>query len=501
VFIPGLAERMFPRKSSQDPLLLDEVRRRVHAALTTRGDQSRRERLLLHLAVGAATERLYVSYPRLDVAEGRARVPSFYALDVLRGATGTIPGHDAMASAAAQAGDPSLAWPAPRDPKLAIDDQEHDLAVLRQLLDARDPGSVRGHAQYLLRLNAALRRSVTERWGRGQPRWTQFDGLIRVSERTRPTLERQRLGRRPYSLTALQKFAACPYQFLLSAIYRLEPLQQPQPLQRLDPLTRGSIVHRMQAVTFRELERLGRLPVTNDNLGAAAAVLDETIERVASEYREMLAPAIDRVWREEIAVIARDLRGWLRRVAEEGGTWVPRYFELGFGVRMTEERDPRSREDAIRIDDRFVLCGSVDLVEEHRQTGVLRVTDHKTGKDRTSESLVIGGGSTLQPVLYAMAVERMTERSVTESRLFFCTATGGYKERPVALTPENRRLGAEALEIIDRSIELGFLAAAPNKGACHWCHFHAVCGPNEEQRIGRKPKDRLRDVLELRTRP
>src|SRR5687767_13133998 len=507
VFVPGLAERMFPRKSTQDPLLLDEIREQLNAdpageatvgrapagRLATRGDQSRRERVLLHLAVGAASERLYVSYPRLDVAESRVRVPSFYALDLLRGATGAIPDHETLAAAAAAAGDPTLAWPAPRLPELAIDDQEHDLSVLRLLLDATDPASVRGHAQYMLRLNQALRRAVTDRWGRGQPQWSHLDGITRVSAGTRAALDQQRLGNRAYSLSALQKFSACPYQFVLSAIYRLEPAEQPQPLQRLDPLTRGSIVHRMQAEIFRALQRRNWLPVTVELLGAAMPVLEEVVAGVAEEYRERLAPAIDRVWQEEIAVIARDLRGWLRRTAEEGGAWVPRYFELAFGLPPSDDRDPRSAPEAVRIDGRFVLRGAVDLVEEHRETGALRVTDHKTGKDRTKDTLTIGGGGTLQPVLYSMAIEQITGRDVVESRLFFCTSAGGYSVRPVALTAQSRRMGVEALEVIDRAIEIGFLAAAPNEGACLWCDFRAVCGPNEAPRVARKPKDRLRD--------
>jgi CRISPR/Cas system-associated exonuclease Cas4 (RecB family) len=514
VFVPGLAERMFPRKSAQDPLLLDDTRERLNAdaalaghdagperRLVTRGDQSRRERVLLHLAVGAASERLYVSYPRLDLAESRIRVPSFYALDVLRGATGTVPDHETLAAAAAAIGDANLAWPAPQLPELAIDDQEHDLSVLRRLLDASDPGSVRGHAQYMLRLNPSLRRSVTERWGRGQPQWSHFDGLTRVSDATRSALDEQRLGKRRYSLSALQKFAACPYQFLLSAIYRLEPAEQPQPLQRLDPLTRGSIVHRMQAEIFRALKRDAALPVTVEGIEAAVLVLDQVVARVAEEYRERLAPAIDRVWREEIAVIARDLRGWLRRVAEDGGPWMPRYFELAFGLPPSDERDPHSAAEPVLIDGRFILRGAVDLVEQHRDSGALRVTDHKTGKDRTKENLAIGGGGTLQPVLYSLAVEQVTGQPVTESRLFFCTSAGGYKVRPVPLTPQNRRMGVEALEVIDRAIETGFLAAAPNDGACVWCDFRAVCGPNEEMRVARKPIDRLRDLFELRSRP
>jgi CRISPR/Cas system-associated exonuclease Cas4 (RecB family) len=419
----------------------------------------------------------------------------------MRGATGRIPDHEQLARAAAAAGDATLAWPAPARPELAIDEQEHDLAVLRTLLDAPDAAAGRGHAQYMLRLNAALRRSVTERWARAQPRWTPFDGLTAVTERTRAALAAQRLGARPYSLSALQRFSACPYQFVLAAIYRLEPAEQPRPLQRLDPLTRGSMVHRMQAVLLRTLDRRGVLPVTPATLDAALAELEEVIVAVAGEYRERLVPAIERVWDEEVAVIARDLRGWLRRVAEEGGGWIPRYFELAFGLRIGEERDPRSAPEPVTIDGRFVLHGSVDLVEEHGDTGALRVTDHKTGKDRTKEGLVIGGGGTLQPVLYSLAVERMTGREVTDSRLFFCTSAGGYRSRPVPLTPPARRLGIEALEVVDRAIELGFLAAAPQEGACTWCDFRPVCGPNEAQRVTRKPDDRLRDLLELRSRP
>ena len=530
VFLPGLAERMFPQKPRQDPLLLDAARERLNAGLEgpidtniadrrttlpfnadpqgprrpglpTRAERGRRERLLLHLAVGAATGRLYVSYPRLEIAEGRARVPSFYALDVLRGATGRIPDHETLARGAAEAGDPSLAWPAPADPDRAIDDQEHDLSVLRALLDARDPDAVRGHAQYILKQNPALRRSVTDRWARAEKTWSHFDGITRVNDRTREALAAHRLGKRPYSLSALQRFAACPYQFLLGAIYRLQPAEQPHPLQRLDPLTKGSLVHRMQASFFRELENRGALPVTPESVDTALAILDEVMEAVANEYREDLLPAIDRVWREEVAAIARDLRGWARTVSTDGESWMPRYFEFSFGLLIDDDRDPRSVRDPVTIDSRFILHGSVDLVEEHRQDGTLRVTDHKTGKDRTRPPLAIGGGAVLQPILYSMVMEQVTGKKVVESRLSFCTSAGGYKAQPAKLDAVSRRSGIEALEIVDRAIERGDLAAAPAEGACTWCDFRPVCGPNEEERVSRKPQDRLRDLAELRSRP
>ncbi|MFI5077234.1 MAG: PD-(D/E)XK nuclease family protein, partial [Vicinamibacteria bacterium] len=391
VFVPGVAERVFPQKSRQDPLLPDAMRARLSDRLETKADRSGHERLLLHLAVGAATERLYLSYPRLDVAESRVRVPSFYALDAVRAVTGRIPDHEELAAAGARAGNATLAWPAPSEAGDAIDAQEHDLAVLRGLLDSGSGEQVRGQAQYLLRLNESLRRTVTERWARTAPKWTQYDGLVRITDRTRAVLAAQRLATRHYSVSALQRFAACPYQFLLGGILRLRAAEQPEPLRRLDPLTKGSIVHKIQAVTMRALRDQQRLPMTAESLPAALATLDGSIGQVADEYRERMVPAIDRVWREEIAAIARDLRGWLRHVAADEA-WEPRYFELAFGLSADPDRDQRSVPEPVLVDGRFPLRGAIDAIDVHRQTGVLRVTDHKTGRDRHKDTLVIGGG-------------------------------------------------------------------------------------------------------------
>ena len=97
-FVPGLAERLFPQKLREDPLLLDDLRREIGAELTLQDDGAEHERMLLRLAVGVATERLYVSFPRIETAEARARVPSFYALEVMRAVTGRIPDHQQLDS-------------------------------------------------------------------------------------------------------------------------------------------------------------------------------------------------------------------------------------------------------------------------------------------------------------------------------------------------------------------------------------------------------------------
>jgi ATP-dependent helicase/nuclease subunit B len=421
----------------------------------------------------------------------------------MRAITGEIPDHRKLATGAAEEAGASLAWPAPKDPARAIDDLEHDLASLKPLLDSRDPAAVRGQARYLLDLNTALARSIRSRWARAHKAWSKSDGLIQVSPGIRSAIDKERLANRPYSLSALQRYSTCPYQFLLATIYRLEPREEPEPLVRLDPLTRGSLFHRAQAEFYRAMQQKGALPVTRAGVAEASRVVEDALVRAAAEYEELLAPAIPRVWRDEIDELRRDLGIWVQKMAPRNdvndvGAWVPEYFEFSFGL-SDEGRDPRSLKDPVTIDGRFVLRGSVDLIERSPSGDVLRVTDHKTGKNRSNRDLIVGGGAVLQPVLYSAAVEQGLGKPVAAGRLYYCTTPGGFADHAIKIDDYNRNQGLQVLTIIDRAVELGFLVAAPAERACTWCDFKPVCGPREEERVANKAPDRLADLENLRS--
>jgi ATP-dependent helicase/nuclease subunit B len=504
VFLPGLAERIFPQKPREDPILLDALRRDLNAVsghdqpLATQDDRAHRERLLLRLAVGAARRRLHLSYSRIEQTEARPRVPSFYALEVARAITGRVPEPQRMEREAAAAGGARLAWPAPEEPARAIDEVEHDLATLRALLAS---GEARGRARYLLELNDSLARSLRTRWSRWHHRFTPADGIVRVTDGIRETLAAARLAARPYSASALQKFSACPYQFFLSAICRLEPRQEAASIVELDPATRGHLFHRVQADAMRAFAAEGRLPLTPEAIGPARATLDRTLDRVAGEYRELLAPAIQRVWQDEIESMRADLRMWLEQSAAAQAVWEPIAFELAFGLPRDPQNDPRSVEAEVALPEGYRLRGIVDLIERKRGGSELRVTDYKTGRDYTRRNLVVGGGEMLQPVLYGLAVERLLAARVVESRLYYCTRTGGFSERPVPLSAESRSRGTEVLALIDRAIGAGFLPAAPRARVCGFCDFRDVCGPHEEARIRQKDPARLEELRTLREWP
>ena len=164
VFLPGLAERIFPQKPREDPILLDALRRDLGARRSRRRTSGAiASACCSGSPSGAARRRLHLSYSRIEQTEARPRVPSFYALEVARALTGSVPEPQRMEREAAAAAGARLAWPAPDDPARAIDEVEHDLATLRALLAS---GEARGRARYLLELNDCLARSLRTRWAR-----------------------------------------------------------------------------------------------------------------------------------------------------------------------------------------------------------------------------------------------------------------------------------------------------------------------------------------------
>jgi ATP-dependent helicase/nuclease subunit B len=503
VFIAGVAERMFPRKIVEEPILLDGVRNQISDRLQNNQSRLGDERLAMAIAVGAAERKICFSYPRLDLDQARPRVPSFYALEALRAAEGVLPDFAALARRAETATNARLGWPAPADTAEAIDEAEYDLALLEGL-SAR-PEESAGAARYLVTVNPHLARALRNRFQRWSRNWTAADGLLNQSETVQAVMAAHKLGARSYSPTALQDYARCPYRFFLRAIHRLSPREVPAAIDELDPLQRGSLFHDAQFELFERLRELGLLPVRSGNLEAAWEQLDAVLLDVAARYQDELAPAIVRVWEDGIASIRSDLRDWLRRASEDDAGYVPWRFELSFGLAGRPERHHKDTESvslAVPLDCGIQLRGSIDLVELH-SSGLARVTDHKTGRPEGKKGEVIRGGKSLQPLLYALAAEKLLagKAEVNAGRLYFCTSNGGFTSREVVINERTRDLAVQIAGEIGEALSRPSLPAAPEKDGCTYCDYRIVCGPYEEVRSAGKPRERIESLLALRELP
>src|SRR6185295_5568456 len=120
----------------------------------------------------------------------------------------------------------------------------------------------------------SLGRSLRARAWRWKSKWSYADGLVDPGDLARPALAANGLTKRPYSASALQQFAVCPYRFLLHAIHQLRPRETPLALEQMDPLTRGALFHSVQRDLFTELGAAGLLPANRKNVGQIRDIAD-----------------------------------------------------------------------------------------------------------------------------------------------------------------------------------------------------------------------------------
>jgi ATP-dependent helicase/nuclease subunit B len=491
VFVPGLAEKLFPQRVVEDPLLSDRSRARIDDGLETQVDRVHRERQALRVAVGCASRRLVLSYPRFESDKARPRVPSFYALEAIRAAEGVLPGFAALARRADAASATRMGWPAPEQPDAAIDASEYDLATLRVLLSG-GKSEVEGAARYLVTENRTLGRALQARARRWRPEWRNVDGLVDPSPEAREALKAryQELQSRGFSVTALEKFAACPYRFYLATVVGLRPRDTIRLVEELDPATRGSLFHEIVHQVALELERAG-LTTPSDG-ERAAAVSDEVIAQVTAKWQEKLAPAIARVWDDAIEDLRLDVRYWLRELLQSD--WRLVGLELPFGLAATPG-EPAG--EPVVLDSGLALRGRIDAVEQRQ--GELRATDYKTGEAPAPTNAIIAGGTALQPALYALVIEKLFPGSrVSGGNAYYCTARGGFARRHVELNEWTRKAAGEVQRAIAGAFSDAFFPAAPAPNACELCEFRVGCGPYEAERVALKQPARLEALDALR---
>jgi ATP-dependent helicase/nuclease subunit B len=459
VFLPGLCEGSFPRPFREDPLLLNEQRDNYGMPKIDEDE----ERELLKQAAACASTRFIASYSRIDLATGRARVPSLYAYDVLRAARGHSFDPAELQKHAESNVETTLAWPAPHNYRNAIDDTEYDLAVLRAPFESRSP--VEGAAAYLSAINPLTVDVLRNRWRRWHTSWHATDGIFEEID-AQLVLKDYRLTNRAYAPTALQQFAMCPYRFYLGSILRLKPLPETGAAQRMDPRTRGSIFHYVQERVMSTLT----FPI--EDSAAAYDALDRETRAVAEGEASRNPPAIPAVWEQELERLRADLRGWLAEY-----------------VRITQEWHPVAieREFDTTLFGRYKIRGAIDVVEKHI-SGLHRVVDHKTGTPPKDKPRGLGKGEVLQPVLYALAAERELGISVPRGSLYYATLRGNYQSVDIAVNDGARSQMEHLLAHIDDAIDHGEFHTCPRMDACEFCEYTPICGPYEEERSGRKPK-------------
>lgn len=458
-FLVGLDAGRFPGSPGQDPLLLDGERRRISDALPTSRDRLHDATFRLAALLARLRGRVTLSHPVWDAASAQTLTPSpviLQAFRLLRGepAAGFQELRRLLGPAAGRV---------PRRPGTPPVDLED--AWLQALASPEHfyQGRQEVRSGYP-RLHRGL--AAREAWSPTAPP-SAHTGVVTP----RPSLDPRRDA--VLSPTRLEALGTCPLRYFHGTVLGLRPPDDPEyrPDAWLDNLRRGSLLHRVFERLLRGARDRALSPGEADFHALAHDVLQEEVRRMSAE----LPPPSRAVRERETEGLAGDVRSFVAHVQEHGDDWLE--LELSFGLEGGAAVEVALGEGSLS------LRGRVDRVDGAALAGGgLTVMDYKTGRAGEiwgRKTGVYRSGRRLQHLVYALAVERITEWPVEAVEYHFPTRRG--EGVVVRFRRDQLSEGPRILELLSLGAARGWFVPTDDAGDCRFCDFRPVCRVTETQ--------------------
>ena len=346
VFILGLEEGVFPRRSTETPFLPDETRRELEAAgkgrRLVRPDPLSRDRYLFYTACTRARWQLVLVREAAD-DDGRPHEPSpFYEEVRSRFDPADVAGATKKRPLS------SLSWELERGPT------ERERLRAAAAIASTDEDEARALA-------------LANGWERRIERaLAAFD---RQTTLAHPLVVEELAQRARFSVTELERFLEC------SSMWFFERVIDPKEIDAvLDARIRGGIAHQTLYRFYSGLpKRLGTDAVEAERLDEALVFLRECLaEAIAGGVRLELTD-LERLELEE--TLARDLEHFVKKELELGLPLVPRRFEVGFGTSSAPVELQRGLELG-----GFTVSGKIDRIDVDPFSARGIVQDYKLGR-------------------------------------------------------------------------------------------------------------------------
>ena len=453
------------------------------------------EPLTFWLGVQSAREHLRLSYARAEAGGSGKHLPSYFfraVAEVLEGRPLKLAELDASTHVRrVEAG--RLAH---EDLAAALSAPEYDRGLVKSAIARNDAGPIGALAAD----TPAFGLAVTARAARWSTALTRHDGVMIGDAAAKLAAATQFARAKAVSPSRLETYATCPYRYFVRYALGVDAVKEPEEIERIDPLERGSLVH---AILERFLKRIDGEPLSAEVRTRHLAVLREVMAEEGRERMERGVTGRPLIWEMDQRQIEDDLVGWYAAELKDAAVTPlrPGAFEVGFGGARYGFGDdsPLSSQDpvALHIGANELCCrgGSTASTgtpaREH-----FRVIDYKTGKVHGKADDVFDKGRALQlPVyLHAAAALLKMDPSQGESQYFYVSSGGRYR-RKILTGGELARLQAQFEQIlgtIANGVDGGFFAPNPGgKGRpnCSYCEVKDICDSNIERIALRKAED------------
>jgi ATP-dependent helicase/nuclease subunit B len=475
VFMLGMVEGEFPiRATERSPYTLFEREelRRAGIDLTETPADAGADLAQFYRAMGMATDRLFLSSPRTDLAGGEL-LPSYLIDEVRRVApareiriapaysnsdrqlTKDIISLQELASATAARIRPTLMDT--DENGLSLDSETEAAAAILDANLKSWPNTLRAAAVELSRLKGGADR---------------FGGII--EDTSLLDLLNKKFGPdHMWNATQINDYGICPFRFFgrhVLGLGAMDPSGEGFVANQL-----GTAYHRILEDVYLTLSEKG-IQITPDVIAAVREVAEQAgeaaLERMV-ENRELRKSAL---WEFE----KNEIKKRITKLLEKESDWNaekparPRHFERAFGKSGHEPLLIKDEAEEIKI------CGVIDRIDE-REDGCV-VIDYKTGRTPIHYNEALDGRN-LQLPIYMMAAIRVVAPGARVAAAYYLHINSRkrgselpHKDNP-GLTVETMIEHAEKrIRDYAKSARKGRFPVSPNKGRCpNYCEFEVMC--------------------------
>ena len=456
VVVLGLAEGLFPSPTRDDSLLPDHERSTTGDELPLRSQSVERQHRQL-LAALAGARRQVLCVPRGDLRRNVERVPSRWILQI----ASALAGERWWSSELWRAEKEWITHVASFDAgirgmKFAATAQEHRLRSLMV------HGSTRLSVPVLAAAgDGALGAGAEVVAARRGDRFTRFDGNLAGFAVPSP-------ADRVTSATRLEKWASCPFAYLMGNVLGVKEVENPEDELQITPRDKGTLVHQAleefigQVLARPEPDR----PGPHEPWSASDRALMVSIgASVCDDFERRGLTGRPIFWHQDRRRIIADLLQFLDADSSyrERHGMRPLAAELEFGF-------PRAQLGTVAItlpDGRAVnFHGYADRVDV-ADDGTLHVLDYKTGKADAyrglSEESPDAQGQMLQLAVYGQAARLLhgTPETPVRAEYWFVSSRGRFDRLGYAVTPAVLAHIGETLQAMVNGIEAGVFPPYP----------------------------------------
>ncbi|MGA2062631.1 MAG: PD-(D/E)XK nuclease family protein [Thermoguttaceae bacterium] len=405
LFLAGLSEKTFPAADREDRLYSEaEYLELIEKGLplVARTERAREEMLLFYEVLTRASRRLYLSYPSLDAA-AQPLLPSPFVQEVIQACGGSaIVRPPVVDIRPIPSGEPLS--PGQFRVKAVADalTPSGDMSLLAGLLQS-------DIANFTAGMETIILRQERDNFG-------PAEGIL-PGKAAHEFFAREFSSTHSFTATELEKYAACPFRFLLENVLKLEPLEDIA--LELDALERGHIVHDVLALFHRRVNQsLGR---PGSPLELAGEEFDRLLQKALSDSlprpsSNQVSKALDEINRR---LIAKWLAEYRKQCESYDKSWsdydrplVPEFFETSFGESKHRDAAAVAIEQPLEFNtgkDTIRISGRIDRIDTGTVAGknVFNIIDYKTGKLLKFSYEEVKRGTALQLPLYSIAAMKL----------------------------------------------------------------------------------------------